>query len=561
MHRQLASNFSATVSSVLENDGKMKKRICLLNSLSLPGVLFSAALVFGGCGDPDFPRDSRIEGNEMGSLLLPPAQSSMALQTLCPDGDTLPGIDVSYYQGVIDWEAVANDGIVFAIIRVSDGPTHIDTQFQNNWQGAKENGLIRGAYQFFRSNRDPIEQADHLLEIMGPLEAGDLPPVIDLESTDGVSTSERIANVRAWIDRVETAIGMPPIIYTGGYFWNSHMSTTEFSDHPLWHAGYTGGNCPSTVADEWEDWTFWQYTSSGSVAGISGNVDRNRFNGDLDDLMALTLDGNLCGNGVCGVTESHETCPADCPGCAELPAEGGIVSENSPCFLGGGPAAYLRSVNDAGEGGRLIWTHTTDNDDESNFAQWQVMVSEPGYYRVEAYTAQAYAESQQAQYVVVHDGQQDAFVVDQSQSEGWTLVANRVWFTGTEEEFVHLGDNTGEPVEEQIQIVFDAIRLTRSEFQDDTDTSSGDGSSSTSEEEENAENIAPTTPDEIISGPFPQPTTDENDLDAENAISPWSATADAPDSCGGCQSSADLSAMWILGLGLLCRRRQYRPLP
>lgn len=522
------------------------------------------ALLLGGCGleNGDFAVWPDEAGADMGSILFQAPEVSQALQTLCPGGETLPGIDVSYYQGVIDWEAVANDGIVFAISRVSDGPTHIDTQFQNNWQGSKANGLIRGAYQFFRSNRDPVEQADHLLDVMGPLEAGDLPPVLDLESTDGVSVSERIQNVRTWLDRVESAVGMPPIIYTGGYFWNSHMSTTEFSDHPLWHAGYTGGDCPTTVANEWNDWTFWQYTSSGSVAGISGNVDRNHFNGNLDDLMALTLDGNLCGNGICGVAESHESCPVDCPGCEALPEEGGVISEDGPCFLEGGPIQYLRKVNDAGEGGELIWTHTTNRDDEVNFGRWQVQVSTPGYYRIEAYTSQAYAESQQARYLIRHHDEESIFVINQAEVDGWSLVANRLWFSGDSEEYVHLGDNTGEPTEGQVRLVFDAIRVTRHEDQSsDMDTTTDNpapaDNGAAGDDVDAGLDVRPSENGDSDANPqHPADDVDASPSEDDDRLTPWSAADDSASSCeAGCQSTGELPSMWVLVLALLRLRR------
>src|SRR5690242_4540926 len=86
-----------------------------------------------------------------------------ALTAKCSGGNTVKGIDVSYYQGSINWNAVKNDGVKFAFIRVSDGTGYIDSKFSSNWSGAKNAGILRGAYQFFRSDEDPIRQADILI--------------------------------------------------------------------------------------------------------------------------------------------------------------------------------------------------------------------------------------------------------------------------------------------------------------------------------------------------------------------------------------------------------------
>ena len=226
----------------------------------------------------------------MGSSLVDvgaPSQVEQAVHNVCPGGATTFGIDVSKWQGNINWGAVAGAGVKFALIRVSDGTGYIDEKFDANWAGAQQNGVVRGVYQFFRSNDDPIAQADLLLARMGPLGPGDLPPVADVESTDGVDNGTRAARLHAWLDHIQQATGVVPMIYTGGYFWQDNVGQ-DFSQYPLWHAGYTGGSCPSTIANQWPDWKMWQFTSSGSVAGIGGNVDENRFNGSEADLQAFT---------------------------------------------------------------------------------------------------------------------------------------------------------------------------------------------------------------------------------------------------------------------------------
>jgi len=122
-------------------------------------------------------------GDPAGSLVEQPAIA-------CGDGPTVTGMDVSYYETSIDWDAAHAAGIDFAFVRVSDGLQFIDPKFPAYWAGARAAGVIRGAYQFFRPAQDPIAQADLLLDRIGPVEPDDLPPVIDVEVSGGLSTAE-----------------------------------------------------------------------------------------------------------------------------------------------------------------------------------------------------------------------------------------------------------------------------------------------------------------------------------------------------------------------------------
>ena len=205
---------------------------------------------------------------------------------VCADGATTLGIDVSYHQGVIDWTSVRNAGIRFAFIRLSDGNNFDDPKFTENWAAAKQVGIIRGAYQFFRPAENVTSQADKMITAIGTYEPGDLPPVIDVEATGGLSPSLVAARVRTWVDRVRTGLGVTPIVYTGKYFWRDQVGgATSFVTNPLWIAQYTS-MCPDLPAP-WQRWAFWQYSNKGSVAGITGDVDMNRFNGSLADLIAF----------------------------------------------------------------------------------------------------------------------------------------------------------------------------------------------------------------------------------------------------------------------------------
>ncbi|MBS1120418.1 MAG: Lyzozyme (1,4-beta-N-acetylmuramidase) [Deltaproteobacteria bacterium] len=373
-------------------------------------------------------------------------------EATCGTGPTVKGIDVSKYQGTIDWAAVKNDGVEFAFVRVSDGLTFIDAKFDANWTGSRAQGVLHGAYQFFRPEQDPIAQADLLLSRMGPLQVDDLPPVIDVEADGGLPPDQVAASVRIWVEHVTAAIGRAPIIYTGFYFWRSHVGTEDFTSSPLWHAQYSSAECP-TIAPPWTDWAFWQYTSSGSVAGITGNVDTNRFNGTREQLMELT-----------GTTRT----------CGMIDPSGGTIDDGDACFTPGGPQQYLRHVASVGEGADLMWTHTTDRADEDNFGQWNLVFAEPGRYQVEVSTPAAYAQSRQAHYVIHANGAEQDVAIDQTAVDGWQSLGE-VDFAAGGDQFVHLSDNTGEPLASNTQLVFDSVRVTRVGVGSGSGSGSGSG--------------------------------------------------------------------------------------
>jgi hypothetical protein len=129
-------------------------------------------------------------------------------------------------------------------------------------------------------------QADMMIAAIGTYTPGDLPPVIDVEDDGGLAPATVAARVRQWVDRVQNALGVTPIVYTGKYFWRDEVGgPSSFAPNPLWIAQYTS-LCPD-LPGPWTRWTFWQYTDSGSVAGVPGPVDTNRFNGSLAQLQAF----------------------------------------------------------------------------------------------------------------------------------------------------------------------------------------------------------------------------------------------------------------------------------
>jgi GH25 family lysozyme M1 (1,4-beta-N-acetylmuramidase) len=219
-----------------------------------------------------------------------PAGATQAV--VCGDGPTVFGVDVSEWQGSIDWgAAAASGGVVYGVARVSDGLHHRDDMFGPNIQGMRAHGILTGAYQFFEPAQDPIAQADMFVDAVNAQGGIDLPPVIDVEATGGRGPGDVANAVRAWVEHVEARMGRTAMIYTGKYFWEGQVGNPDMSNRPLWHAQYTDAACPN-IASTWPRWTIWQHSSTGRVPGISGNVDVNRFNGTREQLNDFAAVGD-----------------------------------------------------------------------------------------------------------------------------------------------------------------------------------------------------------------------------------------------------------------------------
>lgn len=190
------------------------------------------------------------------------------------------GVDVSRWQGNIDWVKLRSQGANFAYIKATDGGDHLDPMFRTNWNGAHKAGLRRGAYHFFYWCRTASEQADWFIRNV-PRVAGALPPVIDVEWNGESSCKRRpsAAQVRekmqVFMDRLERHYGQRPVIYTAPDFYADNLRGA-FPNHPFWLRAVA--QHPSRVYRD-RKWVFWQYSGSGLSHGVSGRIDLNAFHG------------------------------------------------------------------------------------------------------------------------------------------------------------------------------------------------------------------------------------------------------------------------------------------
>jgi lysozyme len=205
-----------------------------------------------------------------------------------PTRYTIHGIDVSRYQEVIDWESVKAmnvEGIKmgFCFIKATEGLESEDRLFKRNWAKAKEAGLARGAYHFFIPSRSGKAQAEHFIKTV-ELEPGDMPPVLDVEQTNGLPSKKVRERAKEWLVTVENYYGVKPIIYANVDFYQQILKD-EFDDYPLWVAHYLQKEKPRI----YRPWHFWQYSEQGHVNGIFCRVDFNAFCGDSTEFKNLLI--------------------------------------------------------------------------------------------------------------------------------------------------------------------------------------------------------------------------------------------------------------------------------
>jgi GH25 family lysozyme M1 (1,4-beta-N-acetylmuramidase) len=234
----------------------------------------------------------------------------------------IPGIDVSKWQGTVNWNSVKSAGVEFAFTKATEGVNYVDPQYHNNMQGASAAGIIIGPYHFCRIDSyngtpftsydgspfqpgtapylDAVNEANDFLDAILPYyQTGSyLPPVADVEGLPdfGSISLERtfISNwVQLFSDTVNQALGSRPIIYTSKSGANTWYTSQVAAQHELWLAWWkgTGTSDPPVPSDTplFGDWLFWQWTDSWSVPGISGAVDGDVYEGTLSQLQQLQI--------------------------------------------------------------------------------------------------------------------------------------------------------------------------------------------------------------------------------------------------------------------------------
>ena len=205
-----------------------------------------------------------------------------------PENFSIHGIDVSKYQSDIDWQRVKNMKskdiqLGFCFMKATQGIQGKDPFFQRNWQQAKAGGLVRGAYHFFIGSKDGAKQAANFLSSVR-FSPGDLPPVLDIEQSNGATVQQLRTEAKKFLDIVEKAVGVKPIIYTNIDFYERTLSE-GFEEYPLWIAHYYQMQAPRIN----RHWHFWQHSDRGRVNGINGKVDFNVFQGDSNDFRQFLL--------------------------------------------------------------------------------------------------------------------------------------------------------------------------------------------------------------------------------------------------------------------------------
>ena len=208
-----------------------------------------------------------------------------------PSGYSIRGIDISHYQGTINWDKLSNskiDGepISFVFVKATEGCSLLDENFNDNFYQAREYGLTRGAYHYFRPNVSAEKQAAYYLKQVH-LEDGDLPPVLDLEEIGNLSPKALRLAALKWLQIVEKAYKVKPILYTGFKFKTTYLSTPDFEKYPYWIAHYYVDSLSYKG-----EWKFWQHSDVGKLPGIKGKVDLNVYNGSMYDLRKLTIRKN-----------------------------------------------------------------------------------------------------------------------------------------------------------------------------------------------------------------------------------------------------------------------------
>ncbi|RBP16209.1 lysozyme [Roseiarcus fermentans] len=249
-----------------------------LVSRGIAGAVLALAGLLSGCGGGTGPVDVAV------------------LDGPQPHDYPVHGIDVSKFQGEIDWNKVADSGVKFAWIKATEGGDHADERFQANWEGAKAAGVPRGAYHFVYWCRPPMEEM-RWFEQNAPADPDALPPVLDVEATPTSKTCKRhltqaeaIGDMQVMLNEMERHYGKRPVIYTTVDFYQAILADGAFSDYPIW---VRSTKYHPSVKYGGRIWRFWQYQSDAYVPGIGVKVDKDAFYGTQEQWAKFLREPNV----------------------------------------------------------------------------------------------------------------------------------------------------------------------------------------------------------------------------------------------------------------------------
>ena len=194
------------------------------------------------------------------------------------------GIDISHYQGKINWDKVKTSShpIEYVFVRATMGKNRKDSKFLENWKNAQKHNYVRGAYHYYRPSENSTKQFNNFKSVV-KLETGDFIPILDIEKESIFGRKNLRKGILNWLRLAEQAYGVKPMIYTGLSFYN-HVLKGYVDNYPIWIAAYSGKHRVKNT-----DWMFHQFTEKVIVNGIREYVDGNDFNGTLEDLKKMCI--------------------------------------------------------------------------------------------------------------------------------------------------------------------------------------------------------------------------------------------------------------------------------
>ena len=283
--------------------------------------------------DHHLVRPARAASLILAAVVLTALVQAPAFPAAAAPTPMLNGIDVSRWQGSVDWAKVRTTSVRFVIMRATKGRAYVDETFAANEAGATANHIVVGAYHRATPSAAPgdaVAEADHFVAVARNA-PGDLVPSLDIEETGGLAPPKLQAWVRTWLERVRSRIGVRPMVYTSPYFWRVAMGDSQWfaqNGYEVWVAhwgvGVNGIDVPAAV---WSgrDWTFWQYTSRGRVKGIAPAVDRDHLHGtNLKRAEIARLTVTPTGGGT--VSGNRISCGGSAVACTRLANPGDVLT-------------------------------------------------------------------------------------------------------------------------------------------------------------------------------------------------------------------------------------------